>query len=163
MYEFNGRAKDTIIYTLGNISGSDIADTIKNHVYILNDTVIVESWWIKNNDTLWHYEYGDEFVDNTGSELSYDPDEQGIWATFTTGIYFVIPDLTPTTSGMDSAMIVDNGLSDLRKLGINVTGKDYATFLHRFHGDVISFGEPEREDSWIWYGPAKRFVHYYIP
>jgi hypothetical protein len=61
-------------------------------------------------------------------------------------------------------IVYEQGLDDLKKLGIHTDKAHYQAYLHQFKGLLFTFGQPEsREGAWIWYKPAGKMITYYQP
>lgn len=166
IHKFEGRKLDTTIIRVGNIDGNGNPDTITSRVYLLSNTVFVDSWWIQNHDTLWKYQIKNPYVSFSYPNL-FEFDTRSLWVTFSIGVLYGSPSFETIAefekgSGVPHNMIIEMGLSDLREKGIALSAKEYEKYINEFKGDLISYGDPEaREGLYIWYAPGRCFITYY--
>jgi hypothetical protein len=98
-----------------------------------------------------------------GESTLFQYDTRDKWVIFTIGIYQALPEIQNIKGNEDLLeMAVENGLENLKTIGISTSREDYKTYLLNYKRDLIIFGEPvSRDGMFIWYKPAKRFLLYY--
>ena len=164
LQRFNGKKLDTIVLAVGNLSGDPSPDTIYSRVYYARDTVFVSSKWIKNNKTLWQDQYSDPYT-SLDTNLFRD-NSRNTWMCFAIGVVYGAPEILPRDNVDTSVqnLVYEQGLDDLKKLGVTMDKEDYKAYLRQFKGQLFVFGQPEsREGAWIWYKPAGHMISYYQP
>jgi hypothetical protein len=157
MPQFVGKPLDTTILTIGNIDGVGSLDTILNRIFLIKDTIKVQSWWVRNCDTLWFYSYNNPYAhfNNSGN----------LWITFVLGINYGLPEIRIDYKDSTADQYgLPRGLSELNKIGYNIDEADYKRYLATFNGDLLEYGDPTfRSGIDIWYEPARRFIIYFSP
>jgi hypothetical protein len=164
LQQFNGKKLDTIILTIGNLADDLSPDTIYSRIYYKKDTVFVESKWIKNNQVLWRDRYVDPYTSldvNLFSDTS-----RNTWMCFALGVVYGAPDIL-SRNNVDTSvsnLVYQQGLDDLKKLGVHTNKEQYQAYLQAFKGHLLAFGQPEsREGVWIWYKPTGHMISYFQP
>lgn len=161
---FNGRKLDTTILTTGNLDGDLVPDSIFTRVYFESDSIFADSKWVKDNQVRWEDKYTDPYTELKADLLD---NSRNTWVMFAIGIVYGPPDFYPRNDAIDSSVIssvYDQGVEDLKGLGIHVNKDQYKAYLQNFKGDVITCGQPEsRERLWIWYKPSGHMITYYQP
>jgi hypothetical protein len=161
---FNGKKLDTTILTVGNLDGDLDEDSIFSRVYYDSDDIYVDSKWIKNGDVIWEDKYTDPYIELNADLL--DTSRDNTWVFFAIGVTYGPPDFEPR-SVMDSSalpMVYDQGVEDLKGMGIHMDKEQYKGYLREFKGNLLAYGQPEsREGLWIWYKPAGWMITYYHP
>jgi hypothetical protein len=161
---FNGKKLDTTVLTIGNLAGGPSPDTIYSRIYYKKDTVFVSSKWIKNNQVVWQDKYTDPYS-SLDTNLFRDT-SRNTWMCFAIGVVYGAPELLPRDNVDTSVqnIVYEQGLEDLKKLGIQTDKAHYQAYLQKFKGLLFAFGQPEsREGAWIWYKPAGKMISYYQP
>ena len=162
--QFNGRKLDTTILTAGNLDGDSNPDSIVSRIYLDSGSIYVASKWLKNHQVLWQDEYTDPYTELNADLI--DTTRDNTWVYFAIGILYGPPHIHARNE-LDSgalSVVYEEGVDDLKKLGINVTQEQYKAYLRDFKGDLLTCGQPEsRERLWIWYKPAGRMITYYQP
>ena len=163
--DFRGRSLDTTVLVIGNVGGTGLADTIFNRVFERNDTVIVRSWWNRNGENWWHDSVVDPKMYLESESRLFDLDTRNIFITFAVGVIDAPPKLSKSTDyPIPIEISVEQGMRDLKELGIEVSPKEFRKYLEDFKGNLIEIGDPfTRESLMIWYRPVKRFITYYEP
>ena len=161
---FNGRKLDTTLLTIGNLDGDSVPDSIFTRVYYEADTIYADSKWVKDDHVLWHDSYTDPYSE-VNADL-FDSSSRNTWVSFAIGIVYGPPNFH-SRNDVDSSVnsiVYDEGLEDLKGMGIHLDKAQYKAYLRDFKGDLLAFGQPEsREGLDIWYKPAGRMITYYHP
>jgi len=160
---FKDRTPDTTLAELGDIDGDGRIDTLRSRVTLRADTVRVQSWWDRDGERMWEYELIQPYLWISDAELFQWWENP--WVSYTIGVtrppkLFTVE----SSSHIYRAMVMRQGLSDLERLGADVSEDAYAQYLDSYQGLLINYGHPEsREGLHIWYQPLKRFILYYHP
>ncbi len=163
--QFNERPADTTILTIGNIDGIGKMDTVNTHIYVLDDTVFVDSKWNRNGELLWNDEIKNPYLQiNNDDIFSYD--DRHLWVTFTIAVQYGAPELSERTdySGIDRGTALKMGKWDIESQNLKISDAEYIKYFDSFNGELFLFGEPEiRHELLQWYEPKKVFIRYYAP
>ncbi|HWB94832.1 MAG TPA: hypothetical protein VG605_23415 [Puia sp.] len=160
--KFDGKKLDTTILTFGNIDGDSDQDTISTRVYYNEDSIYVDSKWIRNNHILWRDNYVDPYTDLNAN--LFTDSGRNTWICFAIGVLYGPPDFYPRTEMTADSIVYSQGVEDLDSAGIHTDIENYKAYLRDFKGELITCGQPEsRERLWIWYKPANRMITYYQP
>jgi hypothetical protein len=159
---FELKKLDTTILQIGHFDAIGAIDSIRTRIFEKHDTIYVSSEWRKNGTILWHKQIKNPYTWISESKL-FQYDTRDKWVTFTIGIYQALPEISNIKEHQDLRELgFENGLENLKSLGINIKMEEYKNYILNYHGDLITFGDPvARDGMFIWYKPAKRFLLYY--
>ena len=163
--QFRGRPADTTILTIGNVDGIGKPDTIKSHMYALDDTVFVESSWHRNGELIWNGTQKNPYLGiNNDDIFSYD--QRHTWVTFTIAVNYSAPELSERTdySRIDRKTALNMAKWYIERKNLNISEADYTQYFDSFSGQLFMYNEPEiRHELLQWYEPSKTFILYYAP
>ena len=163
--QFSGRPADTTILTIGNIGGLGQPDTIKSHIYALDDTVFVESSWHRNGELMWTGNQKNPYLGINNDEI-FSYDQRHPWVTFTIAVNYSAPELSERRdySGIDRKTALNMAKWYIERKNLKISEADYTQYFDSFNGQLFMHGEPEiRHELLQWYEPKKTFILYYAP
>jgi hypothetical protein len=159
--KFESKKLDTTIIQIGQFDSNIPEDTIRTRIYEKMDSIYLSSVWRKNGVILWSHTIENPYTWIGESKL-FQYDTRDKWVIFTIAIYQSLPEIDKLTENGDAFMSVENGLEDLKSLGITMTREDYKNYILNYKGDLIIVpGVAVMDGAFIWYKPAKRFLLYY--
>ena len=155
--KFQRRPLDTTLLVIGLIDSDKINDTIVSHVFVENDTVIVQSSWKRKGEQLWQFKLKDPFVMLDTFNL-FSLEKRSLWVVFTIGFKYAIPRLHSITDEIRNTVSVLAVTQTLKLDSINVEPVVFKEYWENFQGSIIEFSHPEVHPAYIWYEPKKKFV-----
>lgn len=84
--QFEQRAVDTTLLTIGNIDGQGPPDTITSTVTVEQGKVLFHSRWVRQGEVLWEEDLPDPYMALNESEV-FDYEQRSPWVTLTTALH----------------------------------------------------------------------------
>lgn len=149
---------DTVIFSLCDIDGDFLNDTIKTIVHIGIDTILIRYFWIKDNKAIWTLS-DEDFVSVYPEDFSNDIE----WIKYVKR--HAAPDIFDKNTYIHAVEFYSEiTVSDLINEGYSISLNEYKDYVTNFKGNLFSFGSPYlRNELLIWYEPLKMFVTFYQP
>ncbi|MEQ8926437.1 MAG: YARHG domain-containing protein [Fulvivirga sp.] len=163
--QFKGRPADTTVLTVGNIDGIGKLDTVTTQVYVLDDTVYVESNWTRNGELLWSDKIKTPYLQINNDDI-FAYDLRHPWVTFTIAVNYGAPELSKRAdySGIDRETALKMAKWYIERKNLEISEEEYTQYFDSFNGQLFIFGEPEIWHELLqWYEPKKVFILYYAP
>lgn len=163
--QFKGRIADSTILTIGNIDGIGKLDTVHTHIYALDDTIHLESIWMRNGELLWSDNIKNPYLQINNDDI-FAYDSRHPWVTFTIAINYGAPALSERNDypGIDRGTALNRAKWYIERKSLAISDADYIQYFDSFKGQLFKFGEPEiRHNLLQWYEPKKQFILYYAP
>ena len=161
--QFKNRVADTTLLTIGNIDGIGKLDTVNTQIYVLDDTIHVESKWTRNGELMWRDNSISPYLQINNEDI-FAYDTRHPWVTFTIAVNYGAPELSERTDypgiHRKTALKMANWYIENKNLSISETA--YIQYFDSFKGQLFMYGEPEiRHGLFQWYEPKKQFIPYY--
>lgn len=151
------------MFTIGNIAGENLMDTIKTRIYYKDHTVWVQYNWIKIQDTLWNFQIKNPYIFIANCDLYLE--NRSVWEIFTVGVFEVIPKIKRFDEYKHlfrTSILELNYANKTKDFKIDLT--DYKNYLQRFKGNLMEWGDQAyTEGLYIWYAPEKKLIPFYTP
>lgn len=162
--QFKNKMADTIIYTIANVDGAENIDTVKTRIFYMNDTVYVQSSWMRNNELIWSDVLMDPYIWISDNDL-FHYDTRSNWITFTTALYYALPEFNDISnySNIDKELSISMGMDWIRNNKVILSEKNYRDYFNNFKGQVMEYGMPENSQLYIWCEPVSDFILFYRP
>jgi hypothetical protein len=127
--KFESKALDTTILQVAHFDSENVEDTLRSRIYEERDNIYVTSEWRMNGVLLWSKTVKNPYT-WIGESTLFQYDTRDKWVIFTIGIYQALPEIQNIKGNEDLLeMAVENGLENLKTIGISTSREDYKTYL----------------------------------
>lgn len=157
---FRSKGPETTLEKKGDLTGDGGLDTLRSHVHVVGDDVLVDSEVISRGEVIWSERRKNPYLYLGDSEMLMS--ESDIWVRFHTAITSDLPTIIGKSEQDD--YLVKISVEKINQLGYAITEYEYRIYEKGFVGELLLHGEPECcRESMIWFSPAKSFVTFYSP
>jgi hypothetical protein len=152
---------DTTIYSFGYIDSDNIIDTVNTSFKLINNKIVVQYDWQKNNSSIWKYDHEDPYYWISNSKL-FEYGTRDIWIVLAIAIKKCVFEIK-NKSDFD-AISPELAASNAHYFEKSVEEKQFLEYINDYIKHIVLYSQNESGGNLdFWYDPLNRFIPYYRP